>query len=174
MHHFIAAALIWIAASMGMNGRLEAPNVVRLTQEELNAGSQHIELLGAEYFVHGQYRPADDTVYLRDDFDLNNPYHRSVLVHELIHYVQDVRNVRYDCEAMYEEEAYRLQAQWNAENGLIVQPIPYFVLEEIRRCEEDAFAGSVLATDEAPEPEPPPRVQTQTVAPSGVRIIRGN
>ena len=174
MHHFVAAALIWITASMGMDGRLEAPNVVRLTQEELNAGSQHAGLLGEQYFVHGQYRPAENTVYLREDFDLQNPYHRSVLVHELVHYIQDIRNIHYDCQAMYEEEAYRLQAQWNEENGLIVQPIPYFVLADIRQCEADAFAGSVLAADEAPVAAPPTRTQSQTVAPSGVRIIRGN
>jgi hypothetical protein len=173
VHHFIAAALIWIAASMGMDGRLEAPNVIRLSQDELNAGSEHVALLGDEYFVHGQYRPGEDTVYLRDDFDLQNPYHRSVLVHELVHYVQDIRNIRYDCQAMYEEEAYRLQAAWNAEQGLRVQPIPYFVLADIRECREDAFAGSELASDEPPAEEPA-RVQTQTVAPSGVRIIRGN
>jgi hypothetical protein len=174
LHHFIASALIWIAASMGMDGRLEAPNLVYLTQDELNSNSQHISLLGEEYFVHGQYRPAEDTVYLRDDFDLRNPYHRSVLVHELIHYVQDIRNIYYECDAMYEEEAYRLQAEWNAQNGLEVQPIPYFVLADIRACEEEAFAGSILGTDEAPVAEEPVRVQTQTVAPSGVRIIRGN
>ena len=177
VHHFIATALIWIAASMGMDGRLQAPEVVRLSQDELNAGSQHIALLGDDYFVHGQYRPADDTVYLREDFDLQNPYHRSVLVHELVHYVQDVRNIHYECEAMYEEEAYRLQALWHEENGLVVQPIPYFVLADIRECQSDAFEGSVLAADEAPDADleaAPPRAQTQTVGPGGVRIIRGN
>ena len=174
MHHFVAAALIWITANMGMDGRLEAPTVIRLTQEELNASSQHADLLGEQYFVHGQYRPAMDTVYLREDFDLQNPYHRSVLVHELVHYIQDIRNIHYDCQAMYEEEAYRLQAQWNEENGLIVQPIPYFVLADIRECEEDAFAGSVLAADEVPVEAPPARVQSQTITPGGVRIIRGH
>lgn len=173
MDQFIAATLIWLAGQMGQPPHLEPPPLVYMSRGELHQLTPHSHQLGNRYLVGGMYNSRDDMVYLPNTFDFENPYEQSILVHELVHYIQDSRRIRFDCPALYEEQAYRLQAVWLQRNGLTPNPIPHFVLEEIRLCDRHAFEGSVLATDRPLNGDRVRRRQEETTAPTGVRVFRG-
>jgi hypothetical protein len=62
--------------------------------------------------VVGAYDPLSQTIFLRDDWDSRNPADVSVLVHELVHYLQDRAALRFECAAEREALAYEAQQRW--------------------------------------------------------------
>lgn len=173
MDQFIAATLIWLAGQMGVPPYIEPPPIAYLTRDELRERSRHGNELGTRYSIGGMYNSRDDVVYLPTTFELSDPYQQSILVHELVHYLQDRHTIHYPCRASYEEQAYRLQAVWMERHGLRPGPVPHFVLSEIRACNAHAFEGSVLATDRPRNGDRVRRRQTDSTARTGVRVIRG-
>jgi hypothetical protein len=63
------------------------------------------------------YFPSTTTIYLRDDWkpDLAG---KSVLLHEMGHYLQRSNRVRFNCPAAAEKQAYEWQATWLREQGV--------------------------------------------------------
>lgn len=64
---------------------------------------------------HGVYAIYDDrsrTIYLPERWSVTSPAHVSMLVHELVHHVQNVGGVEYACPEARERPAYRAQARW--------------------------------------------------------------
>jgi hypothetical protein len=58
------------------------------------------------------YDPASRTIYLPEGWTGETPAEVSVLVHELVHHMQNVAGLTYDCAEAREKPAYRAQAQW--------------------------------------------------------------
>ena len=124
MYSFIATALVWVLAEFGHAGALPAPTVQWATQQEM------VQVAGAtnpdsrEYIrrhglrLGGLYIPDADKIYLREGLDLNDPRHKSILVHEIVHYVQDQLGVQGSVEQL-ERQAYALQEKWLQEQGYI-------------------------------------------------------
>ena len=131
MDQFIAATLIWLAGQMGLPPHIEPPPVIYMSQGDLRNLSSHGHQLGGRYRVGGMYNSRDDVIYLPNGFQMNDLYQQSVLVHELVHYLQDSRNLRFECMGAIEEQAYRLQGVWLQRHGITPPPIPHFVLAEI-------------------------------------------
>ena len=62
--------------------------------------------------VHAVYDDLSRTIYLPDGWTGATPGEVSVLVHELVHHLQNVAGVKYDCSEAREKPAYRAQARW--------------------------------------------------------------
>jgi hypothetical protein len=61
----------------------------------------------------------NNNIYYRQDLDLNDPFTKSILVHEFVHHIQANSGfVATDCNIWYknEKEAYRLQAKYLRNN----------------------------------------------------------
>lgn len=58
------------------------------------------------------YDRGTDTIYLREGWTGNTPAELSILVHEMVHYVQDVAGIKYPCLSASEELAYVAQDRW--------------------------------------------------------------
>ena len=61
---------------------------------------------------HALYDDLDRTIYLPDDWTAASPAQVSLLVHELVHHLQNVGALRHDCAAERERVAYQAQARW--------------------------------------------------------------
>jgi hypothetical protein len=57
-------------------------------------------------------------VYLSIDFDINDITDRSVLLHEVVHVMQNNSDRVYDCYIHKEQEAYMLQGSWLNQQGV--------------------------------------------------------
>lgn len=100
---------------MNMKGVGPKPVIKKKTILELRkqfCNSQRCEIVA---LYHGQY----NEIWLRDDFDFDNEkYLHSILVHEMIHWVQhtnhEFENENKDCELWVRREyqAYELQRLW--------------------------------------------------------------
>lgn len=62
--------------------------------------------------VLGAYDARTRTIYLRDDWNSLNALDVSVLVHELVHYLQDRAGLSFECPATRETPAYAAQQRW--------------------------------------------------------------
>ena len=60
---------------------------------------------------------AADTIYLSDETDLSTVFGQSVLLHEYIHYVQEVEGMDFPCYGQREKHAYMIQKRWLEQQG---------------------------------------------------------
>lgn len=122
MYAFISSALIWVTAQFGHTGALPAPIVQWASQAEMVQVAGATDPEAREYVrahgvrLGGLYLPDADKIYLREGLDLDDPRHQSVLVHELVHYVQDQLGVVGTADQL-EAQAYALQERWLREQG---------------------------------------------------------
>jgi uncharacterized protein DUF6647 len=109
----IASLLAWIAAATGY-AVPPAPPEVRLVPHEVIKGAM---CAGEECAIGAMYQPGRDLIYLDERLEpAANDFDAAVLLHELVHWVQD-RSGRFpdrDCRTRVaaEREAYTLQAAW--------------------------------------------------------------
>lgn len=68
--------------------------------------------IGAGRDVHAIYDDASRTIYLPDGWTGVSPAQVSVLVHELVHHVQNMNRITYNCAGAREKPAYQAQARW--------------------------------------------------------------
>ena len=69
------------------------------------------------------------TVYLPENWNQNDLLDRSVLLHELVHHLQQLNNVKAACLAAREPQAYDLQIEWLREQG-IQDPYKFLNIDE--------------------------------------------
>jgi hypothetical protein len=67
------------------------------------------------------YEFATQTIHLREDWTGASPAEYSVLVHELVHHLQSLAEIKYECPAEREKLAYRMQSRWLALFGTDLQ-----------------------------------------------------
>jgi len=97
------------------------PEVVYGTQEQLTAYfyglDRYLEEGDDLTPVEGIFQSEDEgTIFLLDDFNWYNTADLDTLVHELVHYLQYINEITYDCSVAAELEAYRYQTEWMMEN----------------------------------------------------------
>tara|TARA_Y100000748_G_C15325762_1_gene421966 strand:- start:305 stop:730 length:426 start_codon:yes stop_codon:yes gene_type:complete len=110
MKEIITALLIWIGANTTYNVDVPLPNVYFMDQTQMNhLYYKHHEPIGE---LHGFYNLEKDFIVLRDTWDRRDAWHLSVLLHELIHYVQDMNNIQYECNMEMEKDSWPLQKKY--------------------------------------------------------------
>jgi hypothetical protein len=112
MTSLVVALLSWIHAAAGYEVPAGLPTVQLVPHQFL------VDTMcgGVECPVAGMYLYGE-AIYLDDRLDVeNNPFHRSILLHELVHYTQRQSGLftSLSCATWLaaEREAYRLQARW--------------------------------------------------------------
>ena len=119
---------LWLSFNFGLGGGDDHPCIEFLPTERVSefwyaraVGTQPIG-----YWVGaGQSRPQnimhevaafyDDngqTIYMEEGWTGSTAAETSVLVHEMVHHLQNMAGHEYDCPAAREELAYRAQAEW--------------------------------------------------------------
>jgi len=111
MKTLILGLFLWIGAETDYNVNLPVPQVVKVSQtqlEEMYYGKSKKN----DFKLHALYSRKKDIIYLSDSWNMYNAFDRGVLLHELLHYVQDMNNVQYDCMGQLEAEVYPLQKKY--------------------------------------------------------------
>ena len=112
MDLLIAAITMWLSVTSGLPKPFEPPAVRFLPAEalsDLRYGSieaQHRREVMAAYDDNTR------TIYLSEDWSARDPSDISILVHEMVHHVQNAAGLNYECPAARERLAYEAQARW--------------------------------------------------------------
>ena len=112
MKAIIAAMLLWIGANTGYNVDLPQPTIIQLDQDALEYAYTRGRGMSKSVELHGFYDSPTDTIYLPKTFDIHNAWHKGILLHELVHYVQDMNKVKTQCNAELEKDAWPLQQKY--------------------------------------------------------------
>jgi hypothetical protein len=107
----------WIVANTGMS-LPEPPDIKLVPQEELVEIQYGPSPPETTFQLEALYNHHSGTVYLRESWDAEDLFDRSVLLHELVHHVQITNELEVPCLAALERQAYELQAQWLEEQGI--------------------------------------------------------
>jgi len=111
----VEALRSWLDASSEYPGQADPPTI-RLVPPGHPALTPGTAGLG-EGRLRGVYDDRDATIYLVEPWSAESVFDRSVLLHELVHYRQSTAKHWY-CVQEQEWRAYKLQAQWLAENDI--------------------------------------------------------
>jgi|TARA_Y100000590_G_scaffold452401_1_gene595510 hypothetical protein len=111
MKEIITALMIWIGANSSLDTLVDIPQVIFLPQEQMESlyystGNQKSGTL------HGFYNTKQDVVILPDTWDRRKGWDLSVLLHEVIHYVQDMNGITFQCLAEMEKDSWPLQQKY--------------------------------------------------------------
>jgi hypothetical protein len=83
--------------------------------------------IDARYTDPAQRRPValyDDssrTIFLPDDWVGQSAADKSILVHEMVHHIQNLADIKYECPMAREKPAYLAQDKWLAQFGLSLE-----------------------------------------------------
>ena len=111
MKEIIMALMIWIGANTNYNVDVPAPMFWFLTQDQLEQayyGEENYE----GTILYGFYDITLNLIILPDTWDRTDPWDQSVLLHEMIHYLQDVNQIEYPCIEEMEKDTWPLQKQY--------------------------------------------------------------
>lgn len=120
----------WLTANFGLPAAQDRPRVERVPRARLAAlryrglvsdRARHMPdaggsagPLGDLQAVFAVYDDQRRTIYLPDDWEGETPADVSVLVHELVHHLQNVAGLTFSCPQERERVAYDAQARWLA------------------------------------------------------------
>jgi hypothetical protein len=110
MKSLIAALLLWIGANTNYNVDLPHPVIKTVTQQELEM--IYSKGAGTDNHLHGFYDTKADIIYLPDTWKQYDPWSQGVLLHELVHYVQDQNQAKFQCNNAMELESWPLQKKF--------------------------------------------------------------
>tara|TARA_B100000214_G_scaffold372866_1_gene351971 strand:- start:677 stop:1144 length:468 start_codon:yes stop_codon:yes gene_type:complete len=108
MKEILTALMIWLGANTPFQTNHELPKVVFLPIEQMEQmfyGDNDYE----PDQLHGMYNKEMDTIYLPDDWDRRDPWDLAVLVHEMVHYLQDMNKMEFACSQEMEKMAWPIQ-----------------------------------------------------------------
>jgi len=119
MKSLVASLLLWINANSAYEYLGEPPDV-RTTDTEslvyLVLGEIPRMPERAKTAIRGMYDVDTKTIWLRDDFNPDDPENVAHLVHELVHFIQyheaDNNQKKLPCGRKLEREAYQVQNQY--------------------------------------------------------------
>ena len=92
MKEIITALILWISANTYYNTDHPLPNIVFLSQEEMNS-MYYKDNDHEPNSLHGMYDKDNDLIILPDTWDGREPWDLGVLLHEMIHYYQDMNEM---------------------------------------------------------------------------------
>ena len=114
MKEILTALKIWIGANSNLDTNHDIPVVLFLTQEQM----EHMYYGEHEHekdSLHGLYDTDDNVIILLDTWDRRKPWDLGVLLHEMVHYLQDQNDIKFACMANMERDAWPLQQKYLSE-----------------------------------------------------------
>ncbi len=103
MKELIMALMLWIGSNTNYNIDCPVPQVERMDiiMEEIIFP-----------YYEGFYDYNKNIIYIREGLDIKDPWTQGVLLHEVIHYLQDMNNTQFECTAEMEKDAWPLQKKY--------------------------------------------------------------
>jgi Domain of unknown function (DUF6647) len=128
METTLTAIVTWLSVNFGMPAIYDLPRIELVSPEVMHAvryqkrgtdGSAPTALQTSMAVepdrlleVEALYDDATRTIYLRREWTGRTPAELSVLVHEMVHHLQNVAGLKYACPAAREKPAYDAQDRW--------------------------------------------------------------
>ena len=122
MQALLTAIVVWLSTSFDLPALYEPPRVEFLSAAQMVA-QRYKPLIPAERAINAQgdkgssgivavYNDDTRTIYLPDGWAGRTPAELSILVHEMVHHLQNIAKLRHECPQAREKLAYEAQDKW--------------------------------------------------------------
>lgn len=111
MKEILTAMIIWLGANSNLDTNHDVPLVIFLPQDQLN----HMYYKDSAHDgnkLHGLYDRDKDTIFLPDTWDRRRPWDLGVLLHEMMHYLQDQNEIKFSCVQEMERDVWPTQRKY--------------------------------------------------------------
>lgn len=111
MKEILTALMIWLGANTSFDTNHDIPNVLFLSQTQM----EQMFYKGNDKMpntLHGLYDQESDTIILPDTWDRRKAWDLGVLLHEMVHYLQDQNDMDFNCTAEMERESWPIQQRY--------------------------------------------------------------
>ena len=122
MEALLTAIVVWLSANYSLPVSFDHPRVEFLSATKMtlllrtdNGSPQQkpaMVLNQSEFEIVSLYNTKSKTIFLRDGWTGKTPAELSILVHEMVHHLQNVGQLKFACPQEREELAYKAQDQW--------------------------------------------------------------
>lgn len=127
MDALLTAIVVWLSANYGLPAIFDQPRIARVPSIEmaslrnkgLPASRQRVSTIQDQEAsvekmrdVVAVYDDQTRTIYVSDKWTGHTPAELSVLVHEMVHHLQNQAGITYECPAEREKLAYEAQDKW--------------------------------------------------------------
>ncbi|MGD9667818.1 MAG: DUF6647 family protein [Hyphomicrobiaceae bacterium] len=115
----IAKIADWLAANFALPSAATPPTVKLVPRNQLAALQYHgaASILGDVDDIVALYDGSRQTIYLPEEGRGDTPIGASILVHEMVHFLQDDARQTFECSQARERLAYAAQERWLANSG---------------------------------------------------------
>jgi len=133
METLLTVIVAWLSIGFGLPANYDYPRIEFVSPERMNAvqfrgrAVAHSVALSSEALpparpalqrdVDALYDDSTRTIYLPEGWTGETPAEVSVLVHEMVHHLQNAAGLKYACPQAREKLAYTAQNQWLAQSG---------------------------------------------------------
>lgn len=124
MDALLTTIVLWLSANFGFSVNLDHPRIELVPQSRIvaiyyrdparhqGAAVASQEENKTERDIVSIYDSTTRTIYLRHDWSGKTPSDLSVLVHEMVHYLQDREKQKFECPQERERLAFKAQDEW--------------------------------------------------------------
>jgi hypothetical protein len=119
MEALLTAIVLWLSTNFPLPANVNHPSIKFVSQAEMIAPlkqnqQQRTNVSTAEnsWDIVSLYSNEAKTIYLMDGWTGNTPDELSILVHEMVHHLQNVGQLKFACPEEREELAYKAQESW--------------------------------------------------------------
>jgi len=133
METLLTAIVTWLSIGFGLPADYNPPRIEVVSPAKLAAvqfrgrgaaytralsgGGSHPARAASQRDVEALYDDSTRTIYLPEGWTGKTPAEVSVLVHEMVHHLQNVAGLKFECPQSREKLAYAAQNQWLARSG---------------------------------------------------------
>lgn len=117
MNALLSAIVTWMTISCGTPAVYNHPRIIFASTEHISNLRYGEAPMGRRPHVVAIYDNVNRVIYLSNSWSPQSPADLSILVHEMVHHVQNVSKIRHACPAAREELAYAAQGRWLAMFG---------------------------------------------------------
>lgn len=127
MDPLLAAIVLWLSANFGFAASVEYPRVEFAHPNKIlalryrgvtNSQGQLGVSTGSRGDIVSIYDDDEQTIYLPEGWSGRSAAELSILVHEVVHHLQNREHLKFECPAEREKIAYQAQERWLALFGL--------------------------------------------------------
>ncbi|NWG24621.1 MAG: hypothetical protein HXY30_09475 [Pseudorhodoplanes sp.] len=128
MQTLLTVLVAWLSANFALPADSVPPTIQMVSQAQMAdiryarlgmarspgpaAEPERMAPLGNHHAVFAIYDNASRTIYLPQNWSGKTPREVSLLVHELVHHLQNAAGLKYYCPGEREKLAYQAQARW--------------------------------------------------------------
>jgi hypothetical protein len=109
MEALLTAIVLWLSINFPLPANLNHPGIKFVSPAEMIAARTDVSASEISSDIVALYSNESKTIYLMDGWTGKTPAELSILVHEMVHHLQNVGQLKFACPEEREELAYKAQ-----------------------------------------------------------------